>query len=215
MATLTVYPDAVPSTTCDGRVRRTTEATWANARDNATGDFAEVSPASFSIRADKVTTFNVFVGFYLFDTSALTSGATISGAVMSLFEQVGGTVANTDTTASNIIETAPASNTTLDVGDFDSRVFTNLGAVNLASWNVNAYTDHTLNATGLTKISKTGITKLGCTIALDVSNTEPTGPNGPDDVAGASGSTGDPKLVITYATSTTGASSLLNLLGVT
>lgn len=98
---------------------------------------------------------------YLFNTAALPDDAIIDGAVLSLFGS-----SKTDNLGINpsavVVSSAPASNTVLAAGDFDS-----LGVVALsnviayADWSITGYNDFTLNAAGLALISKTGITKLG------------------------------------------------------
>ena len=176
--TSTFFPDPDPeTTTVDGRIYTDGKASWTLARDAANGDVAEPSNTADSISTNNFAgTYGVQVGFYLFDTASLPDTDTISSATLNI-NRDGSTVTNADTTSYVAVETNPASNTDLVVGDFDSRVFTDLG--NLALSSVGAgYNVITLNATGLTKISKTGVTKLGMTTLLDVNNSAPTGLNG-------------------------------------
>ena len=201
--TSTFYPAAGQVSPVDGRIRRTNESTWADARDNATGDVAEPTAASFSVQSNRISAadYNVFVGFYLFDTSTIGTDSVDSATAS--FYQNGGSIPETETTSTSVIETNPASNSDLVVGDFSTRVFTDLGSLALTSWSINAYNDHILNATGLTKINRTGISKLGLTTLLDVNNTAPGafGQNGPNDLVAAdtAGTTQDPKLVVVHS----------------
>lgn len=207
MATLTVYPDAdAESTSVDGAVFNS-GATWSGVHDATagTGFDDSTSPVQF-IRARKVSAgdWRVNRGFFLFDTSALTAGASISSAIISFAGQ-GTAVNNADGGNIDIVQTTPASNTALVAEDWDE-IGTTLQATSLAlsSWvsTDNTYNDLTLNATGLGNISKTGITKFGTRHSFDTSNTEPTGNN--DAFCYTSDNTGtssDPKLVVTYTTS--------------
>jgi len=72
-----------------------------------------------------------------------------------------------------------------------------------ASWvdTAGTYNDFTLNANGISNISKTGITYFGARDSLDTANTTPTGNNNWNfNSSNGAGTTTDPKLVVTYTT---------------
>jgi len=218
-ATLTAYPDPNPETsTADGYVQ-SNKTSWnlAHAATDGTGSFGAGNgndDSSTTLVAQATDVSSVFVlykisrGFVLFLTSALTTGATISSATMSLW---GTAKTNTDNDGDdwfNVVQSSPASNTAIANGDFDQ-----CGAVDnptegatridLGSISTGAYTDWTLDATGLTWISKTSVTKLGLREGHDCINSAVNA--GADTLnsltcssADNSGTSQDPKLVVTY-----------------
>lgn len=121
MSTLTVYPDAGDpgTTTCDGVVYKS-DATWAGARDAATGTVG-INETSDNIARTFYNsagpTYHARRGFFLFDSSALTAAATISAGVIS-FAGTGAAVINIDTSSIHIVASTPASNTALAAADF-------------------------------------------------------------------------------------------------
>lgn len=215
MATLTVYPE--PGVTVDGRVREqysiSSGVSWTTiVNDAGNGN----DSASTLIRApqfasdDSTDTWRLLRrSIMLFDTSALTSGATISAATLSLY----GTAKLDDLSATpttNIYSSAPASDTTLADGDFNSLGSTAFAtAITYASWSTVAYNDFTLNASGLAGISKTGITKMGTrNPEYDVADSSPTWADSVTSYTEHSssdhtGTTQDPKMVITYTAGST------------
>lgn len=228
MSTLTVYPDANPeSTSVDGYVSYQVVAlsgvTWATiiaaADGHVTSDTEAIITRLLFIKSDSVTDrwTDLSRSFFLFDTSALGNGATITSATLSLFgtEKVdtGGITPNI-----NIYSSTPASNTALVLGDYDqvgSTAFST--AITFAGFSEVAYNDFALNASGLANISKTGISKFSTRNGqYDAASVSPTWANtitmymkcyGADQA----GTTNDPKLLITY---TQVGNSSLQLLGV-
>jgi len=204
MATLTVFPDPnVEVSSVDG-FAEISDAVWATARGAATGGSASDSGGVYSTycAADlNLGTYTITRTFWLFDTSALTAGATISAAVAS-FAAAGGASTNADTTAMHIVASTPASNTAITTADYDQIGSTTFGNITIANWVTtnNTYNDITLNASGLAAISKTGITKFAGRLALDLNDVAPTGNNyiGSGYFADNAGTSSDPKLVITY-----------------
>lgn len=205
LTTLTVYPDGGnPGTTSmDGTIVKS-NAVWATAHDAASGDTATQADTANSHASNSfiAATYLIRRGFFLFDTSALTSTAIISAAILSFAAQ--GSVANDDdVTSTNIVSSTPASSTVLATSDF-SQVGTTVFATKLNSaWNSTngTYNDFTLDANGIANISKTGISKFATRNSLDVTNVAP-GVGNSDSIstymADQTGTATDPKLVITY-----------------
>lgn len=217
-STLTKYPDAdTESATVDGNVKGedgTGTSTWAQIIGRSGDGFDDSSAASevCEIVEDSGGWFRVKRGIFLFDTSTLTSGASISAAVLSLYGS-GKNDGISITPDVDIYTSNPASNTALEAGDFDS-----LGAVSqtgspisYASWNTSGYNDFTLDSTGRGNISKTGISKFGTRNAnYDVAESEPSRGYAwaiselLAYMADQAGTTNDPKLVVTYTVASTG-----------
>jgi hypothetical protein len=217
--TLTTYPDADPeTTTVDGMVAQEyalgAGVVWSTIRAGA-GTYAEDSVADNSvvyIRPDSGTNKwrEIDRGIHLFDTSSLTVWSAISAAVMSLW----GTSKADDLSISpdvDIYVSAPASTTALATGDFDSLGSTSQtgSPITYTNWGIAGYNDFTFNATGRGNISKTGISKFGTRNAnYDVSGTAPAWSYSAGTYrskmqayfADQTGTTNDPKLVVTYTT---------------
>lgn len=173
MAELVVYPDAHPETaSVDGEVgQRGANVTWATLVGGAGSIFDDDNISNAVIHIDSDANVDrwdgLWRGIFLFDTSALSEGAIIVSAILSLYgsEELG--EEKTDELGIspnvNIFASAPASNIGLENGDFAT-----LGSVpfcdtpiTYAAWVDGAYNDFILNDVGLLAISKTGITKLG------------------------------------------------------
>lgn len=206
MATLTVYPDAGDpgSTSVDGTVLYDGAAlgTWSTTRDATAGTAKNTTADSIIfMRARLVTdSYRVTRGFFLFDTSALTSSANISAATFSI-AGTGTATADDDVSTIHIVSSTPAANTTLALEDYDQVGSTSFASLAMASWvtTLDTYNGFALNASGLANISKTGVSKFATRNSRDLDNSAPTGTNQAtcflSDVAGT---TSDPKLVITY-----------------
>jgi len=88
--TLTVYPDAHTETSSvDGNVLKQANATWATLHDAATGTAADASGSAAIVRISSYATgttnwYRIVRGFFFYDTSALTSAASISAATLSI-----------------------------------------------------------------------------------------------------------------------------------
>lgn len=213
-STLTAYPDPDPeTTTVDGTVRRQAVdevfSTLRNGAGNSSSDNSSPNTA-FNIvpsaTTDQWARIDRFI--CLFDTSSLTSGATISAASLSVY---GVSKANDSSISPdmNVYASTPASNTALVNADFSQLGTTAFAtAISYASIATGAYNDFSLNGTGLAAISKTGVSKFGIRNAnYDVANSAPTWAAPPADnrlvisSAEEMATSQDPKLVVTYTTS--------------
>lgn len=221
--TLTAYPDPhTETTTVDGTIYSISSGqSWASAHDGSAGLGADDSSTTSNTLADQAADasgYRLRKAFFLFDTSSLGSGATISAAILSwAFDSLGGGGHNDTSQKHAVIQTQPASNTALVTADYTSGVVNlhsdTIGSDEVAvnvSESAGTYHDFTLTSTGRGWISKTGVTKLGIRRSPDYEAT--TGhSNAPAGVtqshrefrmAEYTGTGSDPKLVVTYTAST-------------
>jgi hypothetical protein len=183
--TLTVYPNAhVESTSVDGYASRGSGSgageTFANIRANAgdgAGDsqgatvymyiFASSTSGQYNLMARTIT---------LFDTSSLADTTVISAATYSVKCNVS---ANTLSSPSCVACSCnPSSNTAIASGDYN---IARWGSVDFgraampsggSTWSVG------LNASGISNISKTGVSKFGIRYHWDIDNTAPAWASG-------------------------------------
>ena len=203
--TLTSYPDADPeSTTVDGNVDDNVgSTTWATVHDETAGTRAQPSSTvNWCCYADLIsTTYYIGRHFFLFDTSSIAAGDTVNSAVFSVKARSdadgGPSLSNVNTTSVILVQSTPASNTDLVVGDYDQLGAVNGGSFLLSAVVQGAYNDITLSNNSW--ITKGGITKLGTRNSRDFDNSAPTGSNEYLIYeADWTGTTNDPKLVVTY-----------------
>jgi hypothetical protein len=206
MSTLTVYPDPGDpgTTTIDGVTATSGRATWADAHDAADSDIIGTTNLStVCVRSTLAGTYAIGRSFFLFDTSALGSGATVTAATLSLASEAASNT-SADSTTVEIVSATPASNTSLSTADYDQIGSTSFASMTFGAsgtWSGvdGAYNDFTLNASGLANISVTGISKFAARAGIDLSNTAATGINeNRCYYADTAGNASDPKLVITY-----------------
>ena len=233
MPSITVFPDPDPETsTTDGGVARIlaegTGETWANIRSGAGTEASdtkttlapsgETSSAGYRGGTTTTTWHQNLRSIFLFDTSAIGVGSTINSATLSLFGS-----SKLDESGSapsyNIYTSTPNSNTALVSGDYGQfGTVAQATAITQANISTTEYNDWALNSTGLTNISKTGISKFGLRTVFDADNTAPTW--GSAQVsrivlqsADTAGTANDPKLVVIY-TLVAGGGGNLTMLGV-
>src|SRR3990167_1184932 len=164
--TLTAYPDAGSgATTVDGKVERiSVDETWSTIR-TTTGSNADTTsnPDGF-VRIASSTTSNQWANLrrsiFTFDTSAIPDSNTISSATLSFASSGVQSDGLSATPNIAIVAATPASNNDLVIGDYLQLGTTEFATrMAYASWD-NAdtnYNDFPLNASGLSNISKTGI----------------------------------------------------------
>ena len=212
-STSTFYPDpSVETSSVDGLVRENYSTgsgiSWASIRGGAGVSALDLQTESWPVEVFGDTTTNNWREFrrgaFLFDTSALPDTDSIDSAILSLYGS--NKYDNLSATPTiNIYSSAPASDTELVGGDYDSLGSTNYAtAITYASWNTAGYNDFTLNASGLAAISATGVSKFGLrSESFDVNDAEPTwSANGLGfkiRMADYAGTVNDPKLVVTHS----------------
>ncbi len=203
--TLTVYPDAgTGGDSVDGYVDRSVASeTFSTLRSGAGVNVDTIHTLEVYLRASSTTDqYNLLERIIAtFKTSSLTSGATISAASISFYGTLkGNTLGSPDF---HICASTPAADNNLSSTDYSQLGSTSFGSVSYASFNTSGYNDITLNASGISNISKTGVSKFGARISWDILNS----------LTGATWSSGTyarffatdsdygsnkPKLVVTY-----------------
>lgn len=177
--------------------------TWAQIRDGAgngaqtnvgTTQYAFLQAATTSNRWD-----SDYRGIFTTDSSSLTAAANISSAVFSFYPTA---KTNDFTSGLSMILAAPAATDTFVSGDYDNFTFTKQATdLAISGITTSARNEFTLNATGLSNISKTGASKFGFTTSHTADNSEPTWASGQPD-SGVSwenrGGANPPQLIVTY-----------------
>ncbi len=223
----TYYPNADPeSTTVDGKISQggSWVNTWTNTRNSATAfnSFPSNTSGEFAGAYAFVTSGNwneMYRSAFLFDTSAIADTDTISSATFSIYVT---SKADPNSEMSFMVGTSsPASNTNLTTSDWANE--TRFGTTHLASdiayssISTSAYNDFALNATGISNVSLTGITKLGVRSTQDADNSTPTwGASVYKHISGSyadnTGTTQDPKLVVVHTEAGGGAPTASDML---
>jgi len=162
---ITVYPDAHEETaTVDGWARESTPAPWATleadlgSQANDTATDAEVLLIQTHTSPNWIYNSR---GLFLWDTSSLPDNCNLSSGIASLYGTGKNDLASI-TPGAIFVSSAPAINTAVAGGDYDSlgsTAFTS--AIAYAAWNTAGYNNFTLTPSGLAAVSKTSITKFG------------------------------------------------------
>lgn len=206
--TLTAYPDPnTETTTVDGYTYHS-GASFAIVHGAATGTSADDSGTDLYVECQNGT-FQILRSYTLFDTSSLTSSASLSSATYSIKKTT--RIGTTDYyTAVTTVSTG--SNTSLTTSDYNISNFGSEVATRIlfSAQSSGSYVDFSI--TTLSSISKTSITKYGLITGHDLDNTGPTG--GVSDYtqyysADTAATTSDPKLVVTYTLSSARSNFLL------
>ena len=204
---LTVYPAAGANSPVDGHIR-SYDYSWSAARVSEANAITPDPTLAFDyiVKGDfqaGPNIYNIGRSAFLFNTAALTSGASISAAIFSTYPQgYSGTDETTYPANLSLVASNPASNANLattDFNDFGTTKFADSDVL-LSNYTGAAYIPMTLNAAGIAAISKTAITKLGIRPSNDFSDsTIPTALSFAYGYFADEAGTGkDPKLVVTY-----------------
>jgi hypothetical protein len=216
------FPDPdVETDTVDGRVYDlANDLSWANLRiepgsgsdDSLT---TEDAPRFRTLAASPNWT-DLFRFICLFNTGpTIGDDDTIDVADLSLFGVAKDDTSN-NTPEMNAYSSAPASNTALVGGDFDSTGTTQFAtSITFANFSTTAYNILTFNATGRDNVSKTGVSKFSVVEAkYDAGNTPPTWGSIVSlafqfRFAETAGTTNDPRLRVSHSAVTAGGDNLL------
>lgn len=193
----------------DGRTGYINQASWATARsaDGSTANATDYTSNNIQISAEDESAgandFAIIRGFFPFITSAIPDTDTISSATFSVWVSTVGAGER----IYGLIQTTQASITQLVGTDYDNLTLNSPteGASRLTLTSTAAYTDATLNASGISWISKTGNTLLGLRHQDDIDNTQPAPGRQYMHVhsSEATGTTNDPKLVVVHSAGAT------------
>lgn len=208
--TTTIYAD-----TGDGTLR-SSNATWSTAR-NATNGTTQLGTSTSYIASElEAATYNIYTGFWMFNTSSIPSTDTISSATFSVSLNGDNQIGDSQTLA--VGQSTQSTWNSLVSGDFDNRGYnTTLGSAGIThpTGTTTGYLDFALNASGIDFIARNGETKPGSASASgktqltliyssDSSNTTPTARcYAQIRMAEQAGTTNDPKLVIEHTASAT------------
>ncbi|MCI0533086.1 hypothetical protein L0Y49_02580 [bacterium] len=162
-------PDADSETTSvDGRVAdHEQNKSWTDTHDSATGNYAfdnevEINTSCYYVGSS--FGYSIQRGFILFDTSSIPDDSTITLATTSLYFN-SRSDGNSDGDGIGIVQSRPASITSLSTGDFDS--FDQLhgdavaSSTQILAITAGQYTHFQMATTSLNWISSTSTTKLG------------------------------------------------------
>ncbi len=202
-----VYPVVIDatanllSTTSDGEINVTNGATYAAARDAASGSVVDTTTTGKIGQKTQGPKYNVYRFFVFFDSSSIPAGSSISAATLSLYGSTDDSNADFDITISNgqpTYPTDPLTGTDFAITNYSG----NGGSLNTSGFSTGAYNDITMNATGLTwiNIGAGATTKLAILSSEDINNSAPTGKE--NIIVSTAEATGnEPKLDVTYTTS--------------
>jgi hypothetical protein len=207
-STLTAYPDpGTGATTVCGVAARLSSSDFSTIQSGAgTTVFtsqSDTSTAKLSGGFDADSYSALWRGIFTFDTSPIGGSAAISAAVFSLYGT--GQSNGLGSPDLDVAAATPAANNDLASGDYSQCGSTSFGSIAYAGWSSSAYNDITLDSNGQANISKIGITKFSTRLSWDLANSF-TGSwvifantNFNCNFADQTGTTNDPKLVVTYA----------------
>ncbi len=209
-ATTTFYPDAhVESTSVDGYILRLATEAFADLRSgNGTHPSDSGTSILDQVETETTTFRRIYRGAFLFLTSAIGSGGTISSATFQ-FTASAADDGFAENASSSMVVSAPDSNTAIIASDYENGFTSDIKqATDLLMSGITAdsstYNVFTLNATGEGNISKTSVSKFGVRSTFDVDNSAPT--HAANVKAGLAirsadetGTNIDPKLVVVHA----------------
>lgn len=213
-ATETFYPDAGEpgTTTIDGTYDRTisgtTSANWDTVHDSTASNSVDATSSENTCvrsRSGGGET-SIIRALFLFDTASIDDAATITSATFSLY----GTGSTNDDNDGDdwitVVQSNPASNTEMAVGDFDqvgdaidnpTEAIDNGDRIDIGSYSTSGYNDFPFNSTGLGWVDSAGITKLGVREGHDVIDSQVSNTNAIRAYfADQAGTSADPKLVV-------------------
>lgn len=201
-AIFTFYPVPGQFSPVDGRVSYFNSDPWNTTHNAANGTDVLDTNDSLMIGAQSGD-FGISRTIIVFNTVDWPDAEEIDSAKGSLYIN---SVTNTDDDGTDyiaVVSAAPASNSALALGDYDSLGTTPYSdSIDLGTISSSATEDWTLNATGIAAIDVDGFTQLGMREGHDIENATPSG-NNTIDAASADDADPEkaPKLELTYVAS--------------
>jgi hypothetical protein len=183
--------------------------TWSTLRNTTTSASGRPGGTAKSIEVNASGSTNIFSHmskiFTLFDTSDLPDSTTITDATLGLVA-ISGSITNDRADSLTMVATNPASDATLVTADFTAVTYTKQAtdiALSGITADSSAFTSFTLNATGLSNIDVTGISKFGIVALKEFDNNSTWVSGDSTSITFAMADTtlpGDkrPRLVVTY-----------------
>lgn len=192
-------------------VIRKASSSWSTVRSASAGDSVATTTPTYVAWEKEGSNYNGYQPFHMFDTSAISSGDTISSATFSIY--LNGDNAVADSQTMSICNSTQATWNSLGTGDFDQRGGSTEGCtrVSCPTGSTSGYLDFALNSTGLTFIARSGETIPGSASASgktqlairwssDLDNSTPTNRTYMQiRMENTSGTSSDPKLVVEHA----------------
>lgn len=203
-------PDA-ETTTVDGYAQHGGgSVAWSTLRSSA-GNFSEDNSTDYTFAywsaAGTLDQWDTIArGIFLFDTTPINSASTVSAG--SFIFYCTGKTAPSDADATKrelrLASSAPASNTAITGTDYATLGNTSLGALAYASITASASNTVPLNASGLSNVTKGGISKFGTRSGADQDNSAPSWVLSDQYIvygrfADYTGTSDDPTLRLTYS----------------
>jgi hypothetical protein len=223
-----LFPSAGAVSPCDGPVNRVSVdeafATIVAAAGNQGGLTAVATDQFAGIKGS--TTSNQYAelhrAIFNFDTSSIGSGSTISAGVNTW--AIVGTFQNSALGSNqfDLTSATPAATNAIPAGDFVNIGSTSFGNVTNAGFNNAGYNSITLNTSGDSNISKTGISSFGTKIGWDINSSfggawvSAATTRFEGKFADTAATTSDPKLNVTFTTGAgaTATYGVLSMMGV-
>lgn len=206
--TSTFFPDpSVETTTIDGVCNSGNNAVWSASQtaspgaacNHTNGAAANVTYAD----ASDGSTYDILRAYFLFDTSSIGSGQSVSSATFSLWVTTATDQQADGSDYVNVYTSTPASNTALATTDFPNVGSTAQATqITISALTTAAYNDFAFNSTGKGNIAMTGVSKFSLRDGHDAANVSMTFSHinlVKGDFADTAGTANDPKLVVVSA----------------
>lgn len=181
----------------DGWAARDAGISWTNTIDGAgTGSGTTDSNSYVAAISDRQSGWRLYHAFYPTDTSGLGSSATITAASLNVYQTAN---LNTNPCTFSLVETTQASTSALTDSDHTSLVYTDIGSNTIATGSGNnSY--RVWNFSDLTKINKTGYTKVGHIGTEAITRVDPgsAGNQGALSLNFSEAASNDPYIEVTY-----------------
>lgn len=213
-ATFPVFTDTTTSYYAgagDGRVQLTGSSgqSFSTVRNAASGNNTTYTATNetfvYNAYLSGGNQYRISRGFFPSDTSAIDDGATILSATLKIYSTASG-ASDIDGVSAHIVPSSQASNTQLVNDDYNNISFTDCGSKTLASITASTYQSISLNATGLSNISKTGFSLFAVIGSIDLNNSSSPTNNGntwQGYFSEQSGTSNDPYLEVVSGTTHT------------